>query len=118
MGNLPPQIWQETRLYFSLITQGLRKLISRIKFDCTVVRISGTDRHVSVNMLQFLVFFSFLRWGEAQSTWYVGQYLVFCTSPGLMMSVGKSVEWAVSETEVIGEYLPQCRFVHHKSDVT
>jgi hypothetical protein len=26
----------------------------------------------------------------------------------------KLVEWLVGETEVLGENLPQCRFVHHK----
>jgi hypothetical protein len=31
----------------------------------------------------FLLFFlSFMGWGEAESTWYVGHYLVYCTSPG------------------------------------
>jgi hypothetical protein len=27
-------------------------------------------------------FFSFSGWGETESTWYVGQYLAYCTSPG------------------------------------
>jgi hypothetical protein len=34
----------------------------------------------------------------------------------MMMSVEQSVEWElVGETEVLGENLPQCHFVHHKS---
>jgi hypothetical protein len=27
----------------------------------------------------------------------------------------KVVEWLAGETEVLGENLPQCRFVHHKT---
>jgi hypothetical protein len=32
----------------------------------------------------------------------------------LIMIMEKSVEWLAGETEVLGENLPQCRFVHHK----
>jgi hypothetical protein len=32
----------------------------------------------------------------------------------MMMSVEQSVEWVAGETEVLGENLLQCRFVHHK----
>jgi hypothetical protein len=36
-----------------------------------------------------------------------------------MMSVEQSVEWElVTETKVLGENLPQCHFVHHKSHMT
>jgi hypothetical protein len=35
-----------------------------------------------------------------------------------MMSVEQSVECMAGETEVFGENLPQCRFVHHKSHMT
>jgi hypothetical protein len=30
------------------------------------------------------------------------------------MIMENSVEWLAGETEVLGENLPQCRFVHHK----
>jgi hypothetical protein len=32
----------------------------------------------------------------------------------VIMMLEKSVEWLAGETEVLGENLPQCRFVHHK----
>jgi hypothetical protein len=32
-----------------------------------------------------------------------------------MIMMGKMVEWLAEKTEVLGENLPQCRFVHHKS---
>jgi hypothetical protein len=34
--------------------------------------------------------------------------------PWVIMIMEKSVEWLAGETEVLGENLPQCRFVHHK----
>jgi hypothetical protein len=34
--------------------------------------------------------------------------------PRVIMIMEKSVEWLPGETEVLGENLTQCRFVHHK----
>jgi hypothetical protein len=34
--------------------------------------------------------------------------------PRVIMMMEKLVEWLAGETEVPGENLPQCRFVHHK----
>jgi hypothetical protein len=34
--------------------------------------------------------------------------------PRVIMIMEKLVEWLAGETEVLGENLPQCRFVHHK----
>jgi hypothetical protein len=34
--------------------------------------------------------------------------------PRVIMIMEKSVELLAKETEVLGENLPQCRFVHHK----
>jgi hypothetical protein len=39
--------------------------------------------------------------------------------PRVIMRVGNLVEWWVAgETEVLGENLPQCHFVHHKFHMT
>jgi hypothetical protein len=34
--------------------------------------------------------------------------------PRLIMMMEKLVEWLAGETELLGENLPQCHFVHHK----
>jgi hypothetical protein len=34
--------------------------------------------------------------------------------PRVITMMEKSVEWLARDTEVLGENLPQCRFVHHK----
>jgi hypothetical protein len=34
--------------------------------------------------------------------------------PRVNMMMEKLVEWLAGEVEVLGENLPQCRFVHHK----
>jgi hypothetical protein len=37
--------------------------------------------------------------------------------PRMIMIMEKWVEWLAGETEVLGENLPQCRFVHHKPHI-
>jgi hypothetical protein len=34
--------------------------------------------------------------------------------PRMIMMMEKLVEWLAGETEVLGQNLPQCLFVHHK----
>jgi hypothetical protein len=40
--------------------------------------------------------------------------MAYCAQPRVIMMMEKLVEWLAGETEVLGENLPQCRFVHHK----
>jgi hypothetical protein len=47
---------------------------------------------------------------ESRSTRHCG---LLC-QPRVIMIMEKWVEWLAGETEVLGENLPQCRFVHHK----
>jgi hypothetical protein len=55
------------------------------------------------------IFFLFVRWGETESTWNVS----LLDQPWMMF-----VEKFVGKNEVLGENLPQCYTVHHKSHMT
>jgi hypothetical protein len=58
--------------------------------------------------------------GETESTWYVYHCLAYYTSSEwwMVMNVEQLVECLTGETELLGEILPRCHFVHHKSRMT
>jgi hypothetical protein len=62
--------------------------------------------------------FFFLGWGEAESTWYIGQYLAYCTYIAPMVWSSRVESELAVETEGLGGHLLQCHFVHHKSRMT
>jgi hypothetical protein len=51
---------------------------------------------------------------ESRSTRHCGHQWPIVPAPGDYDDGEKLVEWLTGETEVLGENLPQCRFVHHK----
>jgi hypothetical protein len=71
-------------------------------------------------LLESFLLRSFLWWGETESTWYVGHIWPIVPAPDdRLMSVEQSLEWELAgQTEVFGENLLQCHFVHHKSHMT
>jgi hypothetical protein len=72
--------------------------------------------HFFHNVFSFLIFSYEVRLsplGIEVTNWPV------VLAPMMMMIVEQSVECElIGETEVLGENLPQCHFVHHKSHMT
>jgi hypothetical protein len=64
-----------------------------------------------------IVFFSFIVLDVTESNWCVGHYVAYFSIPGLwiMMSVEQSAKRLAAETKALGEHLPHCCFVYHKS---
>jgi hypothetical protein len=58
--------------------------------------------------------------GVEPSSLWLWPLLAYCTGCGrwTMMSMEQSVKCLAEDTEVLGENLPLCRFVHHKSHTT
>jgi hypothetical protein len=57
-------------------------------------------------------------WAETKSTWYVSHLRANLYQSGRGISMISSVEWSLAgKTEVLGENLSQCQFVHI-SDMT
>jgi hypothetical protein len=46
-------------------------------------------------IIEWMNFFSFLGWGETESTWYVGHYTAYCISPGREMRSGQVGEMRI-----------------------
>jgi hypothetical protein len=57
----------------------------------------------------------FLGWGETESTWNRQPLFDQLYQPRMMDDGKQSVEWLAGDSKLLGENLPQCRFVHHKS---
>jgi hypothetical protein len=41
---------------------------------------------IIIIIIIIIIIVSFLRWGETESTWYVGHYLAYCTSPNIRLT--------------------------------
>jgi hypothetical protein len=65
--------------------------------------------------------FYFEEWGVESNWvhWALRPPIGLLYLPRVIMRIDNSVEWWLAgETEVLGENLPQCHFVHHKSHMT
>jgi hypothetical protein len=66
----------------------------------------------------FYIFFNWYSGGGVESNWVHSALRpligLLCQPRVVIMMMEKLVEWLAGETEVLGENLPQCRFVHHK----
>jgi hypothetical protein len=70
-------------------------------------------REVKIKIVVLYVFYCILGGGiMVHSTLRPPNGVLY--QPRVIMIMEKSVELLARETEVIGENLPQCRFVHHK----
>jgi hypothetical protein len=69
------------------------------------VHLLQIDTEIMTPIYRLISFiFNVVGWGETESTWYVGHYLAYCTSPGWRMSMEHLVEWELAgETEVLGK---------------
>jgi hypothetical protein len=80
-----------------------------VKNNIEIITISNSSTHI--NFLIGIV-------GGVESNWVHSTLRpligLFC-QPRVIMMMEKLVEWLAEETEVLGENLPQCRFVRHKS---
>jgi hypothetical protein len=66
-----------------------------------------------------MLFFFIINWysggGGAESNWVhsaLRPLIGLLCQPRVIMMMEKLVEWLAGETEILGQNLPQCRFVH------
>jgi hypothetical protein len=97
-----------------------------IFFDIQSLQESATlgflsDRYVASSGMDTWLLINWYSGGGVEPNWVdsaLRPLIGLLCQPQAIVMMEKLMEWLAGETEVLGENLPQCRFVNHKSHMT
>jgi hypothetical protein len=138
--NELPTVRPETRLHCTPMQPVPTNCYARRCLPCFIIRVCAwrkrswrneaetngshcsTSLHRTFRLVSMKVTFLYLSMGLAWNWvhYYWSHLLTYITSPGwwLWWRSNWRNKWLTGEIEVVGENLPQCRSVHHRSNTT